>query len=94
MVLELPSEAGVVSGAAATESIVVGEATTGAAADAELRAGFEAVAEADGDEALGVALALADAPERYTPWFRMEWQALRAEHAAQLAGYIEPRGAR
>ncbi|HEX5786729.1 MAG TPA: isopentenyl-diphosphate Delta-isomerase [Woeseiaceae bacterium] len=37
--------------------------------------------------------AFADAPERYTPWFRMEWQALRAEHAAQLEGYIEPRGA-
>lgn len=30
-------------------------------------------------------------PERYTPWFRMEWQALRSEHAAQLKAYIEPR---
>lgn len=29
-------------------------------------------------------------PERYTPWFRMEWQALARDHAAQLAGFIEP----
>ena len=29
--------------------------------------------------------ALADTPERYTPWFQSEWQALRSTHQAALA---------
>lgn len=39
-------------------------------------------------EELGRELALR--PERYTPWFIMEWQALGNEHSAQLAGFVEP----
>ena len=30
---------------------------------------------------------LASSPERFTPWFRMEWQTLRQEYAAILARY-------
>lgn len=30
--------------------------------------------------------------ERFTPWFRMEWRALRGVHAAILAGYTSPGG--
>ena len=30
---------------------------------------------------------LASAPERFSPWFRMEWQALTSEHREQLASY-------
>ena len=29
--------------------------------------------------------------ERFTPWFRMEWQRLNEEYAAQLAQYTAPR---
>lgn len=31
---------------------------------------------------------LEERADEFTPWFKMEWQALRREHAAQLARYI------
>jgi len=31
---------------------------------------------------------LADFPERFTPWFRMEWQELRDSYAGQLDKYV------
>lgn len=30
----------------------------------------------------------ADAPQRFTPWFRLEWEALRDCHAGRLAQYL------
>ena len=30
-------------------------------------------------------------PETLTPWFRMEWQALRTDYSEQLAGYLSRR---
>ena len=30
---------------------------------------------------------LADNPERFTPWFKLEWQALTTKHATALAKY-------
>lgn len=30
---------------------------------------------------------LESSPQAFTPWFKLEWQALRTEHAAALAGY-------
>jgi len=35
--------------------------------------------------------ALADSPERYTPWFRMEWQRLSGEFGDTLERYASPR---
>ena len=32
--------------------------------------------------------AFASAPERFTPWFRMEWDRLTTEHADRLGAYI------
>ena len=34
-----------------------------------------------------VASELERSPDAYTPWFKMEWEALRSEHAAKLARY-------
>lgn len=31
-------------------------------------------------------------PQDYTPWFRMEWRALRNEHSAQLHAYVSGGG--
>lgn len=31
---------------------------------------------------------LADAPALYTPWFKMEWQALQQQHAGMLQKYV------
>jgi len=31
---------------------------------------------------------LAGRPERFTPWFRLEWEALTTEHAAALGAYL------
>ena len=31
---------------------------------------------------------LSDCPERFTPWFKLEWDALRHEHTELLDGYI------
>jgi len=33
---------------------------------------------------------LGDAPERFTPWFRQEWQELKSKYGAQLARYCRP----
>jgi isopentenyl-diphosphate Delta-isomerase len=33
--------------------------------------------------------ALADEPERYTPWFRLEWETLERDHGDVLARYLE-----
>jgi isopentenyl-diphosphate delta-isomerase len=30
---------------------------------------------------------LSESPERYTPWFKLEWDALRQEHADLLGAY-------
>lgn len=32
--------------------------------------------------------ALATEPDRYTPWFRQEWETLEREHGGLLAGYL------
>jgi len=34
--------------------------------------------------------ALGTRPDEFTPWFRMEWQALQNDHAAQLATFTHP----
>jgi isopentenyl-diphosphate delta-isomerase len=34
---------------------------------------------------------LADHPERFTPWFKLEWDALTTDHAAMLGEYSRPR---
>ena len=62
-------------------------------APANVRANANEISEVRYLGAAELEQAFAEVPERYTPWFRMEWQALRAEHAAQLEGYIEPRRA-
>ena len=33
---------------------------------------------------------LSDTPERFTPWFKLEWDTLIGEHADQLEAYTEP----
>jgi isopentenyl-diphosphate delta-isomerase len=37
---------------------------------------------------------LAENPERFTPWFKLEWDALNGEHADLLGAYTCARGAR
>jgi isopentenyl-diphosphate delta-isomerase len=34
---------------------------------------------------------LAERPDSFTPWFKLEWQALRQEHAGQLRPYLQSR---
>ena len=36
---------------------------------------------------------LAENPERFTPWFKMEWDALKTDYAAELAVYSSGRNA-
>lgn len=36
---------------------------------------------------------LAGNPERFTPWFKLEWEALKADHAAVLEAYSNGRAA-
>jgi isopentenyl-diphosphate delta-isomerase len=34
---------------------------------------------------------LAESPERYTPWFKLEWEALKTDYGAVLSEYLPKR---
>jgi len=36
---------------------------------------------------------LAESPERFTPWFKLEWDALKTDHSAILEAYLSARNA-
>jgi isopentenyl-diphosphate delta-isomerase len=62
--------------------------------DDEVRANAEEIAAIRFLGADALDRELAEQPERFTPWFRMEWDALKTDHAAELEVYSRARAAR
>ena len=61
--------------------------------DDEVRANAEEIAATRFVSAAALDRELAAHPERFTPWFKMEWDALKTEHSAVLEKYSSGRNA-
>jgi isopentenyl-diphosphate delta-isomerase len=61
--------------------------------DDEVRANAEEIAAIRFVSAAALDSELAANPERFTPWFKMEWDALRTDHAGVLEEYSSARNA-
>jgi isopentenyl-diphosphate delta-isomerase len=59
--------------------------------DADVRANAEEIAAIRFVSAGAMDLELAQHPERFTPWFKLEWDALTTDYAAMLGEYSRPR---
>ena len=62
--------------------------------DDDVRANTEEIAAIRFISAEMLEAELSQYPERFTPWFKMEWDALTGEHADLLDAYTRDRGAR
>ena len=63
------------------------------AIDDEVRANAEEIAAVRFVSADTLDRELAENPERFTPWFKMEWEALKTNHSAVLETYSSARAA-
>jgi isopentenyl-diphosphate delta-isomerase len=61
--------------------------------DDEVRANAEEIAAIRFISADALDAELSEHPERFTPWFKLEWDALAKNHAAALQAYTCGRGA-
>lgn len=61
--------------------------------DDEVRANAEEIAATRFVSAAALDRELAENPERFTPWFKMEWDALKTDHSAVLEKYSSGRNA-
>ena len=59
--------------------------------DAEVRANEEEISAIRFASAEAMERELADHPERFTPWFKLEWDALTTDYAAMLGEYSRAR---
>ena len=56
--------------------------------DDEVHANAEEIADTRFVSAASLDRELAENPERFTPWFRMEWESLKTDHQAVLGEYL------
>ena len=61
--------------------------------DDEVRANAEEIAATRFVSAAALDKELTEHPERFTPWFKMEWDALKTDHSAVLEKYSSDRNA-